>query len=178
MRITTGSKKGHTIKVPTTDVRPTKDMVRQAIFSIIGHQIKDLAVADLFAGSGSLGLEALSRGALHCDFVEENSKVMSILEENLTLLDLWEKANTFEMSVVDFSHMTPPESYHLIFADPPYDYEIHKKVIISIAKLLKPGGVLILEHKKNQPLAENPNELALIDQRKYGITSVTFFQKV
>ena len=178
MRITTGIKKGHTIKVPQGTVRPTKDMVRQAIFSILDEFVQNSLVVDLFAGSGSLGLEALSRGAQHCDFVESERKAHQTIEENITRFNLWEKAETYEMEVFDFiSHVAGEGTYDLIFADPPYGYERIAKLLHKVTPILRPGGVLVLEHDKKTKVDLNTSsDLDLVDQRTYGITTVSFFK--
>ncbi len=178
MRITTGSKKRYAIKVPPSAVRPTKDMVRQAIFSMLGPEIKNRTIADLFAGSGALGLEALSRGAAHCDFVDSNETAIQTIEENLAAMDFSSQAATHHLPVLDFCSLTPAPHYEIILADPPYDYQRPEKLIEKISHLLLPGGLLVLEQdRKSQIINEQLGEMTLIEERTYGKTRITFWQK-
>lgn len=178
MRITTGIHKGRSIKVPKGDVRPTKDMVRQAIFSIIGDEISNRIVADLFAGSGSLGLEALSRGAEHCDFVEKDERVKKTLQENINEFRLWSQTEVYEMDALEFLKHTAGEAwYDIIFADPPYDYQNLDKLVRLTIPTLKTWGLLVLEHTREYQNQINSSELKLVDHRTYGITVVSFLQK-
>lgn len=180
MRITTGTHKGRNIKVPKGEVRPTKDMVRQAIFSIIGDEIKGRIVADLFAGSGSLGLEALSRGAEHCDFIDDSSTTRKTLQENINDFRLWGQAEIYEMDVLEYlKNVAGDEYYDILFADPPYDYQNMSKLIKTTARVLRIRALLVLEHtRENNIFVDKSNEFELIDRRTYGITVVSFLQKM
>ncbi|MDI6840352.1 MAG: 16S rRNA (guanine(966)-N(2))-methyltransferase RsmD [bacterium] len=142
MRITGGEVGGRRIKVPR-GIRPTQDKVRTAIFNILGDRIKDVKFVDLFAGSGSVGIEAISRGASEVIFVEKSRKVVSVLNENLKSLGYMEKSKVINGDALKVKLKTPD----IIFADPPYDMGFAKKVIDLwlISKRL-----LILEHSKHE----------------------------
>jgi len=177
MRITTGIAKNKRLKVPNLDtVKPTKEVVRDAIFNIIGAQIKEFNVGDFFAGSGSLGLEALSRGAKHVDFVELDPIAAKYIQTNLNNLGFENQGEVFEMDAEEFGDVMRPATFHLIIADPPYDYE-NWDILISLAQqLLISTGILILEHKE-QLEHKSKKGMKIVKTRKYGATRVTVFQK-
>lgn len=178
MRITAGSAKGHPIKVPKrVDLRPTKDMVRQVIFSIIGSEIKGKKILDLYAGTGALGLEALSRGGLSCDFVDINLDCCRAIRENLQHLHLQGRGRVICKSASLYIEEALPEHYDMIFLDPPYSLLDLPKLILKLNKILKTKGLIIAEHKKSIKFTENLSELEVIDRRQYGDTSLTFFKK-
>lgn len=177
MRITTGIAKNKRLKVPNLEtVKPTKEVVRDAIFNIIGSQIKVFNVGDFFSGSGSLGLEALSRGAKHVDFVEIDPIAAKYIQTNLNNLGFEHSGEVFEMDAEEFGDVMRPETFHLIIADPPYDYENWDHLITLAHQLLIPTGILILEHKENVEIQTKPG-MKIIKTRKYGATRVTVFQK-
>ncbi|MFA3783757.1 16S rRNA (guanine(966)-N(2))-methyltransferase RsmD [Melioribacteraceae bacterium 4301-Me] len=150
MRIVSGIYKGRMLKFPNSKlVRPTTDKVKESLFNYLQNQIdfNNIVVCDLYAGSGSLGLEAMSRGASKCDFVESNFNVSKILKENIENIITDKSYNIFKMDAVRFSKMKNHEEYDLILADPPFfKYEIHLIVPnLLINHFLKPNGRLIIE---------------------------------
>lgn len=150
MRIISGKYKGHPVKFPNSKlVRPTTDRNRETIFNFLNNifEFEGAIVCELFAGSGALGLEALSRGAMHIDFVEKNYKVSRVLLENIEKLKAAEYCNVIVGDAAKFSKNEDHSSYDLILADPPYfDYHIYEIVErIKLNKFLTPVGMMIIE---------------------------------
>jgi len=150
MRIITGESKGRKIKVPK-GIRPTQDRVRESIFNILGDKVIKKSILDLFAGSGSFGLEAISRGASKAIFVETDHKVIKILKENIDMLGCEEKTKVIRADAIktirdlgsDFQH---PD---IIFADPPYNKGFMER-IFEIIETQNYFSLLILEHSKEE----------------------------
>jgi 16S rRNA (guanine966-N2)-methyltransferase len=179
MRITGGSAKGHKIKVPSGGrVRPAQDIVRQAIFNIIGEYIIDAKVLDLFAGSGSLGIEALSRGAAWCDFVDHNKKCSAIIKENLLKTHFDDQAKVYVMDAKRFIiTIQDRKKYDFIFLSPPYARGIDVELLEKMAPCLQSRGLIIFDHYKKLTIPTKLPQLNLIDQRTYGAAKVSFLQK-
>lgn len=181
MHITSGKVKGYKLKVPPGDrVRPAQSIVRQAIFNIIGEHIIGARVLDLFAGSGSLGIEALSRGASWCNFVDKDKKVTRIIKENLLHTRFEDKAKVHTMKAERFLEESDPEIYDFIFLSPPYAQGIDSELLEKLPQVLKSRGVVIFEHAKETKLPKHPklpNSLRLLDQRTYGAATISFLQK-
>lgn len=179
MRIIAGKAGRTAIKVPLAVTRPTTDFVRQAVFSILGEKVDNSRVLDLYAGSGALGLEALSRGAKSCTFVDDHRQAVKVIAENLTKARL-DGGHALKSEVAPFLKRDTA-SYDLIFADPPYwKYHGDKDHITELLKsgLLPPrlaaGGWLIVEigsHQKS-PVAE---KVSLIDRREYGNCAILIY---
>src|SRR6185436_9098656 len=129
MRIVAGKWRGRRIKAPPDlSVRPTADRVREAWMSIVGPALPDARVVDLFAGSGALGLEALSRGAAHADFVEKDPRSLRVLRENADRLDAGEAIGVFRQDVFRFLADLGDARYDIAFVDPPYDLGLAERV--------------------------------------------------
>ena len=176
MHITSGTHKGHKIAVPKGAVRPTMDKVREAIFAIIRSEVTHARVLDLFAGSGSLGLEALSEGAERCDFVESSHKVIKILQKNITDLTFEKLVHIHNCSVFSFLNNCTA-IYDLIFFDPPYKREFASKIIkaIFMNNILSDDGIIVAETGKREDIAEF--EKFIIKEKIYGDTKVTILKK-
>jgi 16S rRNA (guanine966-N2)-methyltransferase len=174
MKVIGGIHKGRQIKIPKKGVRPTKGIVRGAIFNIISSHIQHARVLDIFAGSGALGLEALSRGAMSCVFIEKKPKV---LRENIK--NLYPRDQTIHIIPSDFRSgikRVANKRFDIIFVDPPYHRQYCQKALALITKyrLLGNNGVLIVEHHSDEVL-KVPENLSLKKKKKYGETTVTFF---
>lgn len=180
MRIIAGKAGRLAIKVPTSVARPTTDFVRQAIFSILADTVDQARVLDLFAGSGAIGLEALSRGASSCTFVDEHRQACSVTTENLT------KSNLTGGRVVKADALSylkrDTATYDLIFADPPYwkhaGDKDHAAALLK-SNLLPPrlsaGGHLIIEVSTNHT-PPTGDGFTLTDRRTYGSSAVLFYR--
>jgi 16S rRNA (guanine966-N2)-methyltransferase len=169
-----------TIKVPHAVARPTTDFVRQGMFSILGDLVVDACVADLFAGSGALGLEALSRGAGSCTFVDESAHAVKTIRENLNTTRL-PNGRVVNAEVLSFLKKDLFR-YHLIFADPPYakhplDTEWVGKILDSglLLPRLEEGGMLYAEVSSKTPAPEHP-DWKLVDRRQYGSSAILLYQ--
>ncbi len=150
MRIIAGEFKGHTIKVPKSKlVRPTTDKTRESIFNYLTNimDFDNLKVLDLYAGSGSLGLEALSRGAAKVHFVEKNYPIYKNLIENIEFLKVADRTKLFKLSCVKFSSMKENAGYDLILADPPFFKDDIYEVVenLKINNFLNDNGLLLIE---------------------------------
>ena len=170
MRIVAGRWRGHIIDAPRdARVRPTADRVREAWLSIVGGDVPDARVLDLFAGSGALGLEALSRGAAHVDFVELNPPSLRTLGANIAKLGAGDETTVRRGDALRFVETLAPGAYDLAFADPPYAHEAAVK--IAERWLAVPfARVLGVEHTTRITLPEGG------DTRRYGDTAITFYR--
>jgi 16S rRNA (guanine966-N2)-methyltransferase len=179
MRIIAGKAGRTAIKVPSAVARPTTDYVRQAIFSILGERVVDARVLDLFAGSGALGLEALSRGARSCTFVDEHRQAVVVVTENLKKARL-DGGIAIKSDVAGFLKRDAA-TYDLIFADPPYwKYHGDKDHIAELFNSqlapprLAPDGWLVIEISSHQ---ESPTheDFSLMARREYGNSAILLY---
>ena len=187
MRITGGEFGGRNLKVPKSDaIRPTQDRVREALFNIIQFEVAGCDFLDLFAGSGAVGLEALSRGAKSVTFVESNRRHLAVLKENLSLL-CSPSPSTFAFSLVGadcyrwLSTYTGP-GFTIGFADPPYalgEEKGYAQVLATLAErgVIRPGGLFIAEMTAVQKAEETPG-WELIRDRTYGKTRLCIWRRV
>ncbi len=174
MRIIAGSHKGQIIRVPKALIEPTKEKVKEALFNILGQDITNKSFLDLFSGSGNLGIEALSRGASQCTFVDNNRMCVEMVTNNLSRLKL--KGQVTQQDVFHFiknSH-TP---FDYIFADPPYHEDVSESLLVSLSEspLLCSTGLIIVEHLAKKIIQNVPSSLNCVDQKVYGITSLSFY---
>ena len=186
VRISGGIYRGHKLRVPRSGVRPTKDMVRQALFSSLGESILDKRVLDLFAGSGVIGLEALSRGAAEAAWVEENPNTFKLLQGNVQGL-LGEEAAKRQTcirsdAIAWLKSTSNPRDFDLVVADPPYDPgggepwgDVLLAALTSSVKL-KPEGLFVLEQHVDQPVIDNPAWNRLKESR-YGETLLVYYRR-
>ena len=182
MRITSGTFRSRIIKAPAA-IRPTLDNVRKAIFDILGDAVGGSRVLDLFAGSGALGLEALSRGADSCAFVDNSRSSVKAIKENLEGLGLGRQAG-IEVVYADSlaairRFFGEGAGFDFIFMDPPYYKEIAKKSLSLLADcdILSETGVAVIEHSKHDPLPDSSGGLKLLRTARYGDTLVSFYYK-
>ena len=174
MRIVAGRWRGRKIAAPAGDqVRPTADRVREAWMSIVQPALVGARVLDLFAGSGALGLEALSRGAARADFIEQATVSLRALRSNIEALGAGDRASVHPMDALEFMTALAPGAYDVAFADPPYG----KGVATAVAArwLERPfAAVLGIEHGRAEELPRGDGEVSV---RHYGSTSLTFYRK-
>ncbi len=180
MRVTTGIYKGRVLRtVDDLSVRPATDRVRQTIFNVLTHRMvmEDCRVLDLFAGSGSLGIEALSRGAAHATFVESGTDAVGWLEANVEMLGCEEQTSILQMDAQHFLQQARGP-FDLIFVDPPYAYAGTPGLPEQIFSrgLLSPEGYMLIEHAKDITFTSTP--LYTVGPVKpFGRTIVTFFTR-
>lgn len=181
MRIIAGRFRGAHLAAPKDQVtRPTGDRVRQAIFNILEHgaagiDLEDIRVLDLFAGTGALGLEALSRGARFCLFVEESAEARGLIRRNIEALHLTGAAKVWRRDATRLGPAGTLETFDLVFADPPYGKGLGELALAAARTggWIKPGGLVVLEERANTdvPLPEGFEE---IDRRSWGDTQAVF----
>lgn len=172
MRIISGKYKGKILEGFNIDgTRPTMDRVKESLFSIIQGCIKDSVCLDLFAGSGSLGLEALSNGARECYFIDKNIEVIKVLKRNLKDID---NAYIVNSSYEVFLNNTD-KKFDVIFLDPPYKFNLINKSIDIILKrnLLNDNGIIICEYETEEII----DRLNLVKDKKYGSKYIKIYQK-
>jgi 16S rRNA (guanine966-N2)-methyltransferase len=178
MRITGGEFRSRILQtVDDLSVRPATDRVRQTLFNMLVNRLDfdGLTVLDLFAGSGSLGIEALSRGAAHALFVEGDSRAMAYLERNLALLKCTDRSEVLGVDAVRYIEQAE-QSFGLVFADPPYAFPSTETLpaLVFSRGLVAPGGYLLIEHPSTLAFAESPL-YTVGPVKKFGRTVVTFF---
>lgn len=171
MRVSAGKYKGLTLAYPRSGLRPTKEVTRQAIFNIIGQRVNQARVLDLFCGAGSLGIEALSRGAELAAFVEQAGPVLRYLNQNLAGL---ENARLIRGDVFKVLPKLVGAEFDIVIADPPYGKGLIQATVNQVAELglLVTGGVFVAEHRKGETVAIPPSWL-LLKHGKYGETHLT-----
>jgi 16S rRNA (guanine966-N2)-methyltransferase len=172
MRIVGGLNKGRRIKISKRGIRPTKGIVREAIFNVIGVKVQRAYVLYIFAGSGALGLEAISRGARSCAFIEKKPK---ILLQNIKNLSLNSETKVMAKDFRIWLKKIACEKFDIIFLDPPYNKNYVGKTIklISQHKLLKDKGIIVAEHHPEEKFIL-PEDLSILKRKRYGETAVTF----
>lgn len=180
MRIISGKYKGRNLVSFKADhIRPTTDRVKESLFNKIRNEIEGARVLDLFCGTGNLGLEALSRGASHCDFVDAHGKSLKITQENIDLLKV-EKIyyKTHKMDVFRFLKTYSGEPYGIIFIDPPFTEKIAHPVMeaISTSGVFNEGTVISIESQKKERMDEKYGVLKRFDFTEYGDKSLSLFQ--
>lgn len=179
MRIVGGQWGGRRLSVPRGDgTRPTSDRVREALFSILGP-LNEGRCLDLCAGTGAVGLEALSRGATHATFIEKNSAALKALTANLAGLGV--PIDRFELLKQDVRRAAVRlrGPYALIYADPPYDQVSDlTSILFSVMQgHLSDDGIAVVEHRKRDPSPVPPDGLCLDDRRDYGDTTLAFYRR-
>jgi 16S rRNA (guanine966-N2)-methyltransferase len=183
MRVIAGRAGGIRLAVPKRGVRPTMDRVKAAVFSSLGDAVAGACVLDLFAGSGALGIEALSRGASSAVFVEEDRQSAEIVERNLAKTEL--KGRVRQQDVFDFLRQAcGAETFQIIFADPPYEKtkygESYTAKLLSneaLPRLLDSSGVFVLEKRPKETLPEM-KLWRIIREKTYGATEVLFLSAI
>lgn len=176
MRIISGKNRGRKLKtLEGMNTRPTADRVKESLFNIINNLIIDADVLDLFAGSGALGLEALSRGAKNCIFVDSSKDGIKIIKDNIELCKCEDKSKLLNMDYSTAMQKLSNQKFDIIFVDPPYLKGIELVVLDKIRGLMTDNGILIIETDEKTKLPETINGLRKNDERKYGRTIIYFF---
>lgn len=178
MRIITGSAKGQKLKAPKgSAVRPTADRVKESLFNILAERVAGAQVADLFAGTGNLGLEALSRGAAAAVFVDSSQVSMNLIRENAAHTRLSEKAEFCRLdAVIAVSRLSQAgRRFDLVFCDPPYNRGLVAAVLLTIDRtpFLAADGLIVLEHSQHEPVPTDLTTLSIIRTQRYGETLVS-----
>jgi 16S rRNA (guanine(966)-N(2))-methyltransferase RsmD len=180
LRVISGLKKGYRLKAPKgRDTRPTEDRIKESLFNILRNIDEKSIVLDLFAGSGSIGIEFLSRGAKKVYFIDKSYLSIKVIKENLQHTNLEDKAKVIKNDSIRSIESLGKENikFNYIFIDPPYEQNL---IIISLEKIwneriLDKGGIIIIEHEKELILQDEIHEFKKIDYRNYGSKSLTFY---
>lgn len=181
LRVISGTAKGHKLKtLEGTATRPTSDRVKESLFNIISPYIYEKNVVDLFAGTGSLGIEALSRGAAGCVFVDVNPVCIKIINDNLIHTKLIDKA-----IIMQYSHKQAIEkfkiqnmAFDIVFMDPPYNKNFIQESLnlLAYSGIITNGGLVIAEKSIKDEVPENVGDIKMFDERKYGDTVLCFYK--
>lgn len=180
MRVISGKARGLKLKTIEGDsTRPTKDMVKEALFSMLANYVQDAIVLDLFAGSGAVGIEALSRGAQLAYFADINKECIQIIKENLTKAHFIDQSKIYNLDYIDILDKVRNISFDIIYIDPPYNKGLGVKAIeiISTYDLLKTKGVIVYE---TDEIEEVPNVIAnyeIFKSKKYGRNILNFYSR-
>ena len=172
MRVVAGTYGGRRLTAPPGDeTRPTSDRVREALFSVLGPSIQGARVLDLFAGSGALGIEALSRGAAAAVFVDRSRKAVTAIRANLDGLGIEAEVRPIEARAALRTASARREAYDLVFLDPPYRRatELGRELSEGLTAVLAPGARVVTESDRRAPLEL---DLPLADERRYGDTVI------
>ncbi|MFC1709164.1 16S rRNA (guanine(966)-N(2))-methyltransferase RsmD [Candidatus Omnitrophota bacterium] len=187
MRITSGSLKSRVIKDPR-HIRPTQDKVRKGLFDTIRAAVPDSNFLDLYAGSGAVGIEALSNGAKEAVFVEKDNRCHKIIRDNMVQLGLMSKSESLRenASILSIDALRAigvlsksNKKFDIIFLDPPYYKDLAKKALqkLSACDILAPSGLVVAEHSKKDDLGNNFGDLTCFKQKRYGDTYLSFYSK-
>jgi 16S rRNA (guanine966-N2)-methyltransferase len=180
VRIISGHHKGRRLlSIPGIDVRPTAAQVKEAMFNVLSPNISGSTLLDLFAGTGALGIEALSRGAHHAVFIENASRPYAVLQKNLENCGLLNQSKVIRWDIVrNLSCLKPfRNTFDLVFLDPPYHRNLVNATLPHLVQIqcLVPGATLVAEHERNADVTAPDASLRLVDQRQYGQTTLSFF---
>ncbi|MBP3921565.1 MAG: 16S rRNA (guanine(966)-N(2))-methyltransferase RsmD [Ruminiclostridium sp.] len=177
MRVITGSARGRKLKAPEGyDVRPTSDGVKEAIFSAIQFEIEGRTVLDLFAGSGQLGIEAISRGAKKTVFVDSSQASIKLVRENVEHVGFEKQSEIINMPNTAFLRTTK-ETFDIALLDPPYDRKLIQKSLPALTNIMSDEGVIVCEHEIDCRLPEEVNGFVIVKSKKHGKTGLTIYRK-
>ncbi len=180
MRVIAGCAKSRRLKVPKgLKIRPTLDKVREALFDILGNDAAVDRVLDLYAGSGSLGIEAISRGAKYCTFVDNNPKCIKAIRENLSNLGFGSRSNVLRSNVSKAlrSLEKVAQRFDLVFMDPPYGEAKISLQQVAKSDILSPHCVVVVEHYKKDAMPKEAGPLRMIKASRYGDTVLSFYRR-
>ena len=177
MRVIAGRLRNRRLLSPRNrSIRPVMDGVKEYIFNVIRERVEGAEVCDLFAGSGSLGIEALSRGAAHATFVDLASESARIIGANLEALGIAADASVVREDAFRFARRPPARPYDVVFCDPPYGFAGTEKIIGDlIAGVVSPGGIVVVEHEAELSLPERIGPFLRLRQRSFGRTTISMF---
>jgi len=186
LRIIAGTARGRRLFAPAKTrnplIRPTADRAREAIFSIIGNRVVSAHVLDLFAGTGALGLEALSRGAESAVFVDRLPSAIALVRKNLGICGFLERASVVRADLTKglalLKSWRPPGGFSLVFLDPPYGGGLGEKILAGLneASLVGENGIVVAEDEAKERYPASINDLLLSDQRHYGETGFWLYR--
>lgn len=176
VRIVSGKFGGRSITCPPrSSTHPMGERIRGSLFNILGD-ITGYSVMDAFAGSGALGFEALSRGAVDVTFIEQDKVAQNIIGENITTLNVSESTKLIRASVARWDETAEKQQFNIIFADPPY-HNLQLSTVSRLVKYLKPNGLMVLSYPGREQ-APTVNGVVVVDNRSYGDAALAFYRPV
>lgn len=176
MRVITGLARGRRLKAPEgRDVRPTTDKVKEAVFSVIQFDVEGSAVLDLFSGSGQMGIEALSRGAASCVFVDSSRRSIEITKENISSAGFKNEANVINADSIGYLKMCG-KTFDIAILDPPYGEGLIKQAMPLLCGHMSDRGVIVCEHEPKLALDEEYGKMRKYRSYKYGKIEVTVYK--
>ena len=177
MRIITGSKRGKKlVTLEGEQVRPTTDRVKESLFNILQFQLEGRRFLDLFAGSGQIGLEALSRGAAQCVFVDASKESIRVVEKNVQSTGMGDRAKVVSSDFAAYLSGCR-EHFDIAFLDPPYRSGLLERALPLVAQKMNPGGVILCEHPKDEVLPETAGEFVQFRSYRYGKIMLTSYRR-
>lgn len=177
MRVISGQKKGKKLARPKVDsIRPTTDKVKESIFNIIQFELMNSDFLDLFAGSGQIGIEALSRGAKRTTFIDKNKISINIIKKNLNAADLAKEATVINMDSIAFLK-TSKNLFDIAFLDPPYNSEVLNSAMFYVQQIMKKNGIIICEHLLSVKMPDKVNNFLLSKMYKYGKIAISVYRR-
>lgn len=178
MRVITGLARGRKLKTLEGNeiIRPTTDKVKEALFSIIQFELENASVLDLFAGSGQLGIEALSRGAQNAVFIDNDKKSVEVVKENLKATDLFTKAVVLSADSVGYIKNSKVK-FDIIFIDPPYNKGLIQEVLPYTARCCNDNGIIICETDYREELPDSAGDFVKFREYKHSKTKLTTYRK-
>ena len=179
MRVITGTARGRKLAAPAgQDVRPTSAMVKESVFSMIQFEVEGARVLDLFAGSGQMGIEALSRGARECVFVDSSKQSLNALKSNLQSTGPWKNARVHPTDAISFLRGLGGQTFDIAFLDPPYGWGLFEQCLRLLAGHMSESGIIICEGDDETRLPKEIPPLSLKKQYKYGKTRIFHYRKM
>jgi 16S rRNA (guanine(966)-N(2))-methyltransferase RsmD len=182
MRVIAGALKGRRLEAPTWDgLRPTSDKLRETLFNILSPRMAGARFLDGYAGTGAVGIEALSRGAASVTFVENDRRAEALIAANLAHCGIENGYAIIRATVaraidqLDAAAFGPYELFDIVWLDPPYD-EVAEPVLVAAGGLIAPGGLLVLEHARRRPAPETAGRLARVRQVVSGDSTLSFYE--
>ena len=177
MRVITGIARGRKLQtLPGLEVRPTSEAAKEAIFSILQNEIENAMVLDLFAGSGQLGIEALSRGARQAVFVDQNRDAKEVVLQNLNHTGLIKQARVAQMDALAFLSHTR-DVFDIALLDPPYNQQVIHRALPLLVPHMSQSGVIVCETDKREELPDQVGEFAIHRVYRYGKAKVTVYRR-
>lgn len=174
MRVIAGTARGRPLVAPRgAPTRPITDRVKETLFGILADRVIDARVLDLYAGSGAVGIEALSRGAASCDFVEHDRRAVAAIRENLQRADVVEDASVHAVDVMRWLERSQNDRFGLVFLDPPYEERAILAPLERLVTRLAPDATVVVKHHWRTPIPEPPG-LGRWRERRFGETTLTF----
>ena len=176
MRIITGLKKGQKLQtLEGFSVRPTGERTKEAVFSIIQFDIEGRIFLDLFAGSGQMGIEAVSRGADNAVFIDNNPSCIKVIKNNLKKVNLLDKCEVYNIDYNIFLKSNT-QTFDIVYIDPPYNKNISQDAVFKIAPFMNKWGIIICEINKDEPFEDFYGEFKLYKTYKYGKSKIVTFR--